>query len=82
MILSSKINRELMSPNLDKKALLENDNNVENNGICNCKKKCVPKNKKCYIVSFMIFRTGSVLIVGQCNENVLYKIYKFISNIL
>ena len=25
MILSSKINRELMSPNLDKKALLEND---------------------------------------------------------
>tara|TARA_Y100001970_G_C14235843_1_gene861725 strand:- start:2455 stop:3513 length:1059 start_codon:yes stop_codon:yes gene_type:complete len=59
-----------------------NDNNIENKGICTCKKKCVPKNKKCYIVSFMIFRTGSVLIVGQCNEDILNKIYKFISNIL
>ncbi len=29
-------------------------------------------------VSFMIFRTGSVLIVGKCNEPVLYKIYEFI----
>jgi hypothetical protein len=33
-------------------------------------------------VSFMIFRTGSVLIVGKCEENVLYKIYDFIKNIL
>ena len=30
----------------------------------------------------MIFRTGSVLIVGKCEENVLYKIYDFIKNIL
>ena len=59
-----------------------NENNIQNKGICTCEKKCVPKNKKCYIVSFMIFRTGSVLIVGQCNEDVLYKIYKFISDIL
>jgi hypothetical protein len=33
-------------------------------------------------VSFMIFRTGSVLIVGKCDENVLISIYKFLKNIL
>jgi len=33
-------------------------------------------------VSFMIFRTGSVLIVGKCEEYVLYKIYDFIKNVL
>tara|TARA_B110000037_G_scaffold217122_1_gene277474 strand:- start:1191 stop:2306 length:1116 start_codon:yes stop_codon:yes gene_type:complete len=33
-------------------------------------------------VSFMIFRTGSVLIVGKCEENVLFKIYDFIKHIL
>ena len=33
-------------------------------------------------VSFMIFRTGSVLIVGKCNMIVLNKIYMFIRNIL
>jgi len=33
-------------------------------------------------VSFMIFRTGSVLIVGKCDENVLYIIYEFLKNIL
>ena len=30
----------------------------------------------------MIFRTGSVLIIGNCNEAVLYHIYNFIKNIL
>ena len=34
------------------------------------------------IVSFMIFRTGSVLIVGKCDEEILMKIYNFIKNIL
>jgi TATA-box binding protein (TBP) (component of TFIID and TFIIIB) len=33
-------------------------------------------------VSFMIFRTGSVLIVGKCNEKVLMQIYDFLVNIL
>jgi len=33
-------------------------------------------------VSFMIFRTGSVLIVGKCNEDVLHIIYEFLKNIL
>jgi TATA-box binding protein (TBP) (component of TFIID and TFIIIB) len=33
-------------------------------------------------VSFMIFRTGSVLIVGKCDENVLIVIYDFLKIIL
>jgi TATA-box binding protein (TBP) (component of TFIID and TFIIIB) len=33
-------------------------------------------------VSFMIFRTGSVLIVGKCDENVLILIYEFLKSIL
>ena len=33
-------------------------------------------------VSFMIFRTGSVLIVGKCDEYVLMSIYEFLKNIL
>ena len=35
-----------------------------------------------YTVSFMIFRTGSILIVGKCTEKVLYIIYDFIVDIL
>ena len=30
----------------------------------------------------MIFRTGSVLIVGHCDESILNKIYLFLSDIL
>jgi hypothetical protein len=33
-------------------------------------------------VSFMIFRTGSVLIVGMCEENILNDIYSFLTNLL
>jgi hypothetical protein len=33
-------------------------------------------------MSFMIFRTGSILIVGKCEDETLYKIYTFIKNIL
>lgn len=35
-----------------------------------------------YEVSFMIFRTGSILIVGKCNEDILRAIYRFICCIL
>lgn len=35
-----------------------------------------------YEVSFMIFRTGSILIVGKCNEEILMVIYRFICLIL
>ena len=33
-------------------------------------------------ISFMIFRTGSILIVGKCEENILNIVYKYIKNIL
>ena len=33
-------------------------------------------------VSFMIFRTGSILIVGMCDENVLHIIYEYLKNVL
>ncbi len=43
------------------------------------------ENKKLYPnvfgVSFMIFRTGSVLIVGKCDEYVLMEIYEFLKTI-
>lgn len=32
-------------------------------------------------VSFMIFRTGSVLIVGKCSEKILYNIYEYLCGI-
>lgn len=33
-------------------------------------------------ISYMIFRTGSILIVGKTDENTLYKIYDFIKKLL
>lgn len=33
-------------------------------------------------VSFMVFRTGSILIVGKCDENILLIIYEFLKRIL
>ena len=30
----------------------------------------------------MVFRTGSVLVVGKCEEDVLHEIYRFIKTIL
>ena len=44
--------------------------------------ECKKKYRNINQVSFMIFRTGSVLIVGKCEENVLREIYEFIKNIL
>lgn len=34
------------------------------------------------VVSFMVFRTGSVLIVGKCSEKIIREIYKYLSDIL
>lgn len=64
-----------------------NKDNIEKNGVCKCEKKCNlnKKNKKinkCKIISFMVFRTGSILIVGNCDEDIIHIIYKFIVNIL
>ena len=45
-------------------------------------KKSCNDTKAHYEISFMIFRTGSVLIVGKCNEDVLHEIYGFIRTML
>lgn len=59
----------------------------EQNGICECSIRCSKKGKgngdgDCMEISFMIFRTGSVLIVGNCEEDTLNDIYLFVKNIL
>lgn len=47
------------------------------------KKKKDKKNKNGIVeVSFMIFRTGSILIVGMCEEYVLFYIYEFLKSLL
>ena len=64
-----------------------NPNNHIYNGVCDCKNKCYNLKKKekekriCREISFMIFRTGSVLIVGHCNENILKEVYEFLKKI-
>ena len=47
-----------------------------------CKYNFTTEDNKNYKMSFMIFRTGSVLIVGKCDEDVLMQVYEFIKNIL
>lgn len=64
-----------------------NKNKDVQNGICNCSKRCNKKGSgsgdgDCKEVSFMIFRTGSALIVGNCDEDTLEEIYEFIKTIL
>ncbi len=43
--------------------------------------QCKYKLKNNIEISFMIFRTGSVLIVGKCNDDELNEIYYFLKNI-
>lgn len=58
-----------------------NNDILQQNGI-----QITSDNKELYknitTVSFMIFRTGSVLIVGMCEENVLNVIYEFLTKLL
>lgn len=64
-----------------------NEIHPEKNGVCLCKNRCNKKGNgkelnSCLEVSFMIFRTGSVLIVGNCNKSILNIIYEFVVKIL
>ena len=47
-----------------------------------CKYHYTDDSGKDYKISFMIFRTGSVLIVGKCEEDILIKVYNFIKELL
>lgn len=58
-------------------------------GICHCETPCSKKGRPrnaptgpCLELSFMVFRTGSILIVGHCPERVLREIYSTISDIM
>jgi TATA-box binding protein (TBP) (component of TFIID and TFIIIB) len=55
----------------------DNDNDTNND---NLKQLNNTSNK--YKISYMIFRTGSVLIVGKCDEIILYEAYNYIKKIL
>ena len=44
--------------------------------------ECDDDSKKYIEISFMVFRTGSVLIVGKCEDYVLHDIYAFIKELL
>jgi hypothetical protein len=62
------------------------DNSIQNGKIIvkdrSMKMSELDDNKKYTEVSFMIFRTGSCLIVGNCSEKILMFIFEFIKNIL
>ena len=53
-------------------------------GICHCKSniKTKIKRKCCSRISCMFFRTGSVLIVGNCNETEIHQVYDFVKKLL
>lgn len=58
---------------------------IDFNGVMNSETKTHNSKKrksgKDY-VSFMVFRTGSILIVGKCDEEILLKVYEFVKNVL
>ena len=58
--------------------------NINNQGISNTLNldNNIKKNKNIQKISYMIFRTGSILIVGKCDEFVLRMVYDYIKNIL
>ena len=62
-------------------------NEQSKDGVCKCPDRCNKKGKgkgknNCLEVSFMIFRTGSILIVGNCEEFIINIIYNYIVNLL
>ena len=71
------LNRELLLDILKTKYKIKcNMDSCSYPGI-QCKYKLTDGNKE-KEVSFMIFRTGSVLIVGKCNDQQLNTIYQFL----
>lgn len=63
-----------------------NKNKKIQNGVCNCETICnkydnANNTNKCKEISFMIFSTGSVLIVGNCDSPVLKIIYNFLKSL-
>ena len=60
---------------------------AKQDGRCNCeslceKSKAKQDESKCKEISFMIFRTGNILILGHSNIDIFYEIYDFLKHIL
>ena len=66
-------------PGIQSKFYYNNDIGIQTGIQINSENK--DKYKNITEVSFMIFRTGSVLIVGMCEENVLFEIYEFLKTL-
>ena len=64
-------------PGIQCKFCYKTDRDIQD-GVCPIDTDSVP----CKSISFMIFRTGSVLIVGKCDVHELEKIYSFLKNVL
>jgi hypothetical protein len=59
------------------------NNNFSSNSQCNINTDTNTNNESIYKkISFMIFRTGSVLIVGKCDESILLEVYEYLKTIL
>jgi len=67
-------------PGIQSKFYYNNDIGIQTGSQINSENK--DKYQNITEVSFMIFRTGSVLIVGMCEENVLMEIYEFLKKLL
>jgi TATA-box binding protein (TBP) (component of TFIID and TFIIIB) len=65
-------------PGIQCKLYITTDDNVVANNTIVANNTTAKKN----YISFMIFRTGSVLIVGKCTETILNNTYNYIVNIL
>jgi len=61
--------------------ILDN-NNPNNSNVIQTGQQPTSNLEKYIEISFMIFRTGSVLIVGKCEDYVLHDIYNFIKELL
>ena len=57
-------------------------NNITNEVVNNFNTNNIKKMENIVKVSYMIFRTGSVLIVGKCNDDILNNVYEYIKYIL
>lgn len=64
---TKKVKRKKMATDKSQEELLRQQENITNNIV---------------VMSFMIFRTGTILIVGMCEEDVIQNIYERIKQIL
>jgi len=68
-------------PGIQSKFYYVHGRSVQNGQQPHYNKTDQPKPDFCEI-SFMIFRTGSILIVGKCSEEILFEIYQFLKTLL